>query len=234
MSEHLSFPLFHRKRTFDELTIDIDELYLLTGYREHRPTGYALEAVNEVIAEMGKHSRPEYGFAIIPGKYDKDKIHIKDSVINTGRIIASALRESDYYAIFLATMGPDVDTYIKRLQEEGDMVKVFFADAIGSVLAEACAALMIEDLQKEASSYGLLISNSYSPGYCDWVLTDQKLLFGFFPEKFCDVKLTPSCLMLPVKSVSGIIGVGENVKKRPYGCQICKMTSCIKNKKNAV
>ena len=228
------FPLVHNKCSFDDLKIDMDELFTLTGYGSHRPEGYVLEFIDEILVEMRECSSPEYGYAILPGKYGGDKVFLDDATVTTGRIIASAVRESEYFAVFLATVGPGIDACIKRFQKEDEMVKAFLADGLGSVLAEACASLMLERLSEEMSAHGFHISNSYSPGYCDWYLKDQKVLFSFFPEKFCGIELTPSCLMLPVKSVSGIVGIGKNVKKRLYACDICKMTNCVKNRKKAM
>ena len=40
------------------------------------------------------------------------------------------------------------------------------------------------------------------------------------------ITINESCLMQPIKSVSGIIGIGDEVRKRSYGCDICNSTSC--------
>jgi hypothetical protein len=71
------------------------------------------------------------------------------------------------------------------------------------------------------------ITNRYSPGYCDWNVGEQHKLFSFFPDNYCGIRLTPSALMDPVKSVSGIIGIGENVKRNDYTCRVCDMKDCI-------
>jgi len=36
--------------------------------------------------------------------------------------------------------------------------------------------------------------------------------------------------MHPVKSVSGIIGLGKELEITPHGCEICGMVSCFKRK----
>lgn len=123
------------------------------------------------------------------------------------------------------------DDYVGKLKQEDDILRVFVADAVGSVLAEATVSLLMDILIQEAGREGMQISNNYSPGYCNWHLSEQKKLFRFFPKRMTGIQLTDSCLMLPVKSVSGIVAIGKNVKKRPYGCDICNMPSCIKNKK---
>jgi len=38
--------------------------------------------------------------------------------------------------------------------------------------------------------------------------------------------------MDPEKSVSGIIGIGENVRFNPYTCGMCDMKDCIYRKKS--
>ena len=74
------------------------------------------------------------------------------------------------------------------------------------------------------------MANRYSPGYCGWALSEQKRFFALFPENHCGIKLSDSCLMDPIKSVSGVIGFGRNVKKTAYECQMCELTTCIYRK----
>ena len=86
------------------------------------------------------------------------------------------------------------------------------------------------NLQMEMISGGKKITNRYSPGYCGWDVAEQHKLFQLIPDNFCGVRLNESSLMNPEKSVSGIIGIGENVKYNPYTCRICDMKDCIYRK----
>jgi hypothetical protein len=72
----------------------------------------------------------------------------------------------------------------------------------------------------------LNITNRYSPGYCNWSVSEQKLLFSFLPDGFCGIKLNDSALMTPIKSISGIIGIGQNVKMNEYNCNHCGVKDC--------
>ena len=101
------------------------------------------------------------------------------------------------------------------------------ADAIGSVIAEACVTEVIKRLEKQIP---LRHTYPYSPGYCGWNVKEQAALFQLLPENPCGVKLTDSCLMLPVKSVSGVIGLGDEVENKPYGCAICMNKNCYKRR----
>ena len=74
---------------------------------------------------------------------------------------------------------------------------------------------------------GLKITNRYSPGYCGWDTREQHKLFSLLPENSCGIRLTESALMLPIKSVSGFIGVGANVRFNPYTCKMCDAEFCV-------
>lgn len=161
-----------------------------------------------------------------------------------GRIILSQLRNSEALCYFVATAGCEFEEYQHKLMLQGDMVKVYLANEIGSMIAERTADKMEELLQAQLTPKGLNRTNRFSPGYCGWHVSEQPLLFELFDQNHkktddtpqplpepCGIHLTDSCLMLPIKSVSGIIGIGHNVKKLDYTCGICKLDSCYKRKK---
>jgi len=54
-----------------------------------------------------------------------------------------------------------------------------------------------------------------------------KKLFSLFPDKPCNVTLSENCMTNPIKTVSGIIGIGKNVEKQPNNCDICDAKNCI-------
>ena len=119
---------------------------------------------------------------------------------------------------------------MRRLKEEGDMVRVFIADALGSVIAEKTADRMEEVLQESIDKLGWHHTNRFSPGYCGWHVSQQQLLFPMFRGETCGVSLTENSLMVPIKSVSGIIGLGQTVKRLDYTCGLCDFKQCYKRK----
>jgi len=74
---------------------------------------------------------------------------------------------------------------------------------------------------------GLKVSNRYSPGYCTWDVSEQKKLFSFFPDRFAGITLSDSSLMNPIKSVSGIAGIGKDIKHLGYVCDNCTVVDCV-------
>lgn len=81
---------------------------------------------------------------------------------------------------------------------------------------------MEEELAAFIEKRGWKHTNRYSPGYCGWHVSEQQKLFSLFPVASpCGIQLTDSSLMIPIKSVSGIIGVGSHVRKLEYTCGLC-------------
>ena len=127
--------------------------------------------------------------------------------------------------VFVGTAGREFDAAVKELNKEGDILADFIADSIGSVLAEMSVARIEADYKAGGG-----ISKSYSPGYCDWNIREQSILFSLFPPKPCGIYLTDSFLMQPEKSVSGFFALGETLVRQPYHCEICKNTRCYKRR----
>lgn len=215
-----------------DLSLDMHEVYLLMGYGLHTPDKYTMSLVDEISNELSQILTPHFGYVLVDGNIpERGKLQLADTLFSPGFTIANAMKDADKYAVFTATIGMEFDLFIKKFKDEDDILRVFITDAIGSVLAEATVSYLMRKLEGIAMKEGMKISNNYSPGYCDWFLSEQKKLFTLFPEGSTQITLTDSSLMLPVKSVSGIVAIGKNVKRREYGCDICKMESCIKNKK---
>ena len=93
---------------------------------------------------------------------------------------------------------------------EGDAALSYLVDTVASVTEEQATDVLHDHIEKQMQMQGLKITNRYSPGYCDWSVSEQHLLFSFLPANFCGITLTESSLMVPIKSVSGIIGIGKS------------------------
>ena len=49
----------------------------------------------------------------------------------------------------------------------------------------------------------------FSPGYCGWHVSAQKKLFEYLKPEEIGIGLNESCLMQPLKSISGVIFTGR-------------------------
>ena len=162
------------------------------------------------------------------------RVDVKEGAIETdegwlqaGTQVCGYLKESTTAALFLCTAGQIFREAYERYQAQGDILEAYLTDALGSLAVENAMDRIHASLEAEMAAKGLRITNRYSPGYCNWPITDQKALFSIVGENPTGILLNDSCLMSPMKSVSGIIGIGADVRKRPYGCAVCQNRTCI-------
>lgn len=208
-----------------------EELYRYIGFRNGRPDDYMQRFIARLKQEALAICRPRFGYRLVSGgQSDRQTLTAGGRRFTPGAIIVNCLKKSDFYAILLASAGTELQAWIDRKRAGKDQMEAFVADAIGSLIVEAVVARGLSLLEKEMASWNFRISNSYSPGYCGWNVAEQSLLFSLLPPSFCGITLCDSCLMLPIKSVSALVGIGEDMVKRPYGCAICRKKDCYKRK----
>lgn len=225
--------MIKKELTFDSLAISPADIYEQMGYGSAIPDEMTVRETASLCEHISSFLRARFCFFITDGSLDTDS-NLLSAVgrdFSIGRIISRQLRSSRRYAFFVATAGMEFEEFQHKLMAEGDMVKVFIADAIGSVIAEKAADRMEEELQTLLAPSGWKHTNRFSPGYCGWHVSEQQKLFALFPEENpCGVILSDSSLMTPIKSVSGVIGLGDTVRKLDYSCGLCDYRQCYKRK----
>jgi hypothetical protein len=185
--------------------------------------------VEQYIAESLKTSLPEGVYILTEALESKSagELRIPGKSFDTGKIIQKMLRHSEHYAFFLSTAGPGPEMLARTLMNQGSYLEGYIVDLAASAIVDLAADQIQEQVREHARSMGLQITNRYSPGYCSWDVKEQQKLFSLFPDGCCSISLSESSLMDPIKSISGIIGLGAGVHYQEYICEICPMKDCL-------
>ncbi|MBA4410801.1 MAG: vitamin B12 dependent-methionine synthase activation domain-containing protein [Bacteroidota bacterium] len=216
--------------SFNELTLDRDYLSAMLGFPDcvlPEPFDkFVAEAFQE--AEMICDIRGAFCFSKKCGFAADNSIVIVDGInFEVGNTVAKEFRNSTDFALFICTAGPGISYRSQELLSGENPVLGYVFDVLGSMIVEAATDQMQKEITRIAKANGMEITNRYSPGYCNWSVADQHKLFSFFPANCCGISLTGSALMYPIKSVSGIIGMGKEVKFREYSCDLCSQVECF-------
>ncbi|MCP4660472.1 MAG: hypothetical protein GY856_34150 [bacterium] len=120
---------------------------------------------------------------------------------------------ADRLALFAVTLGETLCREISGLVDGGKLALGYLLDAVASEAAENAATLAARhylaaqtDAGTASPAIGIL---PYSPGYCGWHVSGQRRLFERLHPEEIGISLNPSCLMSPLKSISGVLVVGE-------------------------
>jgi hypothetical protein len=186
--------------------------------------------IREILSESEKLVRPEGGYALFKEiciDRENKKTIIGDVELGTKSIVTRHMDKSALIAVFACTAGTEISRLASDYNKKGHTVHAYIADSLGSIVVERAMDMIQEQLRFMMDQQGLKITNRYSPGYCGWELKEQAKLFGLLPELFCSISLSDSMLMKPIKSVSGIIGIGKDVTYDHYTCSYCKDVNCL-------
>ena len=221
----------------NRLDIPLKEVYSFMGYKESEPDGETVRTTEYLLRESAQFLRPQFKYIFLEGAISDDMMQLVlqgpegPVTFDAGKIICRQLRGAQKYAVFVATVGRGYFQWTDAVKRRDDMFQTYAMDCVGSQIVESVADYMETVLQKEIDQLGFKRTNRFSPGYCGWHVSAQPALFSLFSEpQPCGIELTDSCLMLPVKSVSGIIGIGADVRYLPYTCGICDKKDCYKRR----
>jgi len=215
---------------FRDLKLSVLEIENFMGYEEGEDRNLVTGLIEEVLKEAEEicDIRAQYkNFNNIRFDNENKSIVINDLSFDVNNIVFGQLKRSGSVVLFLCTAGEEIGIRSRKAMKERDLLKGYVYDVVGSEIVEAAADLMQNELKIAAGAEGFSITNRYSPGYCGWSVSEQHKLFKLLPYNYCGIRLTESALMDPVKSVSGIIGIGKDVKLNPYTCKMCDMHDCI-------
>lgn len=219
--------MFEKRISLKNLHIRPEEVYRQMGYSGEIPDVRTSAEVKRLLVGASQIAVPSYCYRVMDGRFENDVLLMGEREFHLGPIIMRQLAGATHFAVFVATAGIEFEEWRKK----DDLLESFIADALGSVIAERCADEMENALQASIDKLGWKRTNRFSPGYCEWTTAEQRNLMPLLGNPNpCGVLLTESALMWPVKSVSGIIGLGENVSYRDYSCKLCQLTHCFRRR----
>lgn len=141
---------------------------------------------------------------------------------------------AEHLALYALTMGKRVSSKIERFFKRDEYALASMLDSVASIAADTAAAHLENYYREYLESESLFKPGhavlGYSPGYCGWDITGQKKLFRFLKPIQIGITINASCLMTPIKSVSGVLVAGEkDIHIFPIGfsyCDLCTTQSC--------
>jgi len=205
---------------------DNDTLSRYLGY-ENKNHDF-ISILEEILSESQEKMDIQAGYRMMTEKVliSGGLLKIDGTDLEPGKVICGELLSIEGVIIFALTLGTEFDNWSRTTFNSGDPARGYIIDSTGSITAENTAEFLHNFIKKHLQKAGLKCTNKFSPGYCGWNVAQQKSLLSLLPEEFCGISLTESALMKPLKSISGIIGIGKNVEHLDYPCSECSKPDC--------
>ncbi len=206
--------------TLDNTPFHIDPDEVLRRAHLAKADADTTHTARELIEQAQQVARPKavYEVCYVENKRP-DSVELA-GITFTSRVLRVNLDQVECIFAYVATCGTEL-TEISA--PAGDILLDYCLDVIKEMALRAALQHLSEHLR---AKYALGQTSQMNPGSLeDWPITEQFKLFELLGnvEEVVGVRLTDSCLMIPQKSVSGIIFPTE---VRFESCQLCQRENC--------
>jgi len=154
-----------------------------------------------------------------------DRFELQGGIRIGGGPVIEVLRGAQEIVVAVCTIGTAVDEKVRDYQADKDHFKAVMLDEVASWAVDQIRKGLYVELEAELKNRGWRASTMLSPGESAWTVDDQRVIFDILDTSKIGVSLNDSCLMIPLKSLSMIMGIGT----QPMGvegltnCDFCSM-----------
>jgi len=210
-----------------ELVIDVDQVLRGQGgdpaaIRQRSPKLVGL--TERAIEEGTPLLKPELLYRRL--KVDHvihERIKLEGGGELRSKLLVEHLAPASKVILILCTIGSDLEEKISQVMKT-DLVYALALDGLGSAGVEALANAACRQFEVEAEGKCLEATIPLSPGMIDWSVEEgQPQIFDLLPAEEIGVQLTSSWVMVPRKSLSMVMGIGEQLTQSGTTCDYCSM-----------
>jgi len=213
-----------------EVAIDPQVILSVHGYGSARkPRPAVVEMASSAAAEAEGLVKPRAIYREFPiAGMDVKSITLQNGIqFSIGRKISELWEGSRALGIALYTLGPELEERESALMQDGQQAQALSLDIAGTI-ALGLVGMQVQQIAcQRLGAQGEEAGPWLNPGYLDWPLTDQRLIFGILPADSIAVRLNDSCMMIPRKSVTICAGIGIQGSPASFNrCRHCGVAKC--------
>jgi hypothetical protein len=218
-----------------DIQVHIARDEVLRRQTRKEPSALMLSLADWAIERAGELLEPAAAYAV----FESEGVDGEDLILQGGSRLklgphADLIAPAQRVIASVATIGPRLEEEVRRLMAGPDVMKGYLLDCAG-VVAVSQTSLAIREMVEEmarAEEWG--VGPSLYPGSpMGWTVRGQRELLSLLDTEQIGVRLTSSCMMVPQKSSSGLIGIGPGYDESQVGtlCHWCSLQdSCWRRK----
>jgi hypothetical protein len=213
-----------------EAQVDPQLILAIHGYNEDRKPGQVIRGiVEQAAAEAHDLAEPKalyQEFTIVQSTADSITIE-GGTCFSIGREIGSLWQGSKTLGVALYTIGERLEERVSELLSKGEHTDALNLDIAGTVALGVVGIQVQYYACERLAGHGVEPGPWLNPGYLDWPLTDQRLIFDLVPAASIQVRLNDQCMMTPKKSVTVCAGIGVSQSRDSFNrCMHCGVAKC--------
>jgi hypothetical protein len=149
-----------------------------------------------------------------------------------GKALVQHLASVQEVLAVVCTIGPELEAFATKVMET-ELVRGLALYGVGSAAVEALTNAACLHFEREAAKRGWQTTIPLSPGMIGWSVEEgQPQIFSLLDGNRVGVSLSEAAIMLPLKSLSLILGQGLKLNHKGTTCDYCAMREVCKYQSN--
>ncbi|HPU00823.1 MAG: hypothetical protein GX890_00665 [Firmicutes bacterium] len=203
-----------------QVKLDLEQALRGQGVDPAKASALITRVAESVLDEANALLKPAAIYGWLPVEdFQHERITFPGGSFS-GPLVARAFAGASRLYLALCTIGPDLEKRVAELMA-GDMMQAMALDGAGTAAVSEVSRQVRERIAASAEKEGLSAGMHANPGQEGWPIEQQRIIFSLVPAEKIGMRLTESCLMLPRKSVSFVIGCGEKMSAGNVPCDFC-------------
>ena len=202
----------------DDIPIRLEADQVRGSLKICRGTPYAERKIGELIDCIEHIMRPKAVYTESIVEQTVLDTLVVDGHVFTSRVLAKNLSDQEHCYPYVVTAGRELDG-----MELPEGQSPMLLDLVKNIVVEKAYQYTRAFI---AERHGVEHVSGMSPGHLDWPLEQQRVLFDLLGPGVdkIGVRLTDAYLMVPVKTVSGVLFTSETGF---LSCRVCAQPRCM-------
>ena len=202
--------------------IDKTEMLRYRGHRGDDVPPQVMRIADDVINSIPAFITPR----VVQGRYSitaaENGVQLAGGLVLEGQDIKKHLAGCSECYIICATVGPGADSFIRSMLAMGSIWGLM-ADAAATRAVESLCDSVETQLRNSLKAENSYLTWRYSPGYGDFPFTQQPDILSLLKtDKTVGVTCNDSCMMIPSKSVTAVMGIAKTKPaEKTRSCDRC-------------
>ena len=203
-------------------SIDKKEVLRYRGHKGENVSPQLDSVTDEIIKKISSYVTSRF----VQGRFSvtqaEDGVLLENGLLLQGQDIKKHLVGCDECYIICATVGTGADGFIRSMLALGS-VWGLLADAAATRAVESLCDNVETQLRTSLKAQNSYLTWRYSPGYGDFPFTQQPDILALLKaDKTVGVTCNDSCMMIPSKSVTAVMGIAKTKPaEKTHSCDRC-------------
>jgi len=142
-----------------------------------------------------------------------ERVSLEGNKAIQGALLPATFPEAKELTVIVCTIGPRLEKQVTAFSKSGSALRGMILDGIGTAAVDMLVPEALRIIAAEVSPRGYEVSSPVHPGMPGFPITEQRNLLGLVKSQEIGVSLSPSGILVPLKSVAMVIGIGPKMTR---------------------